>query len=72
MSQQPTLLTTLKIDVSPEGIKFTIEGLDTDLAKLIEQAKDFSVQPVEFHSFDSSDVVITSTKMIQFVDKPAT
>ena len=68
MSQQATVITTLKIDVSPNGIKFTIEGLDTDLAELIGQAKDFVVEPVEFNNFDSSNVTIKSTKVIQFVD----
>jgi hypothetical protein len=72
MSKQSTVLTNLKIDVSPDGITFTIEGLDTDLAKLIEQAVDFKVEPVEFLSHDSSTVTIKSTKMISFVDRPAT
>jgi hypothetical protein len=72
MAQQSTVITTLKIDVSPDGIKLTIEGLDTDLATLIGEASDFKVEPVEFNSFDSSNVFIKSTKMIQFVDKPTT
>lgn len=65
---QPTVLTTVKIDISPEGIKFTFEGIDNDLAKLIEVAGEFVVQPVEYRSFDTSDVVIKSKKVIVFVD----
>lgn len=65
---QPTVLTTVKIDISPEGIKFTFEGIDNDLAKLIEVAGEFVVQPMEYRSFDTSDVVIKSKKVIVFVD----
>lgn len=72
MSQQPTVLIPLKIDVSPNGIKLTIEGLDTDLAELIVAALDFRAKPIQFNSFESSNVVIESTRVIQFVDPPTT
>jgi hypothetical protein len=66
---QATVLMPVKIDVSPDGIKFTFEGIDSDLAKLIESAGEFVVQgPVEYRSFDTSDLVIKSKKVIAFVD----
>lgn len=70
MSQQPTVLATVRIDVSPSGVKFTLEGLDTDLAELIEQAGTFQVQPLEQETFDTSILTMKSTKVISFVDPP--
>jgi hypothetical protein len=67
---QATVQATVKIDVSPEGIKFTIEGLDADLASLIGVAGKFSVLVPEYHTFDTSTVVIKSDKVIAFVDPP--
>lgn len=72
MAQQATVLTTVSIDVSPDGIKFTLSGLDTDLASLIEKAGDFVVEPKEFNNFETSNIVIKSKKVIQFVEPPTT
>lgn len=67
-----TYSTPLLIDVSPDGIKFTIEGVDSDLASLISAASTFTVQTPTYRTVDSSDVVIKSDKVIQFIDPPVT
>ena len=72
MSEQATVLTSVKIDISPEGIKFTIEGLDSDLARLIESAGRFSVEAPEHHNIDTSNVYIKSDRVLRFVDPPTT
>lgn len=65
-----TVTTSVKIDVSPDGIRLSIEGLESDLATLLEKAGKFTVEPVQYHTYDSMDVFITSDKAIEFVDKP--
>ncbi|MMZ43624.1 hypothetical protein D1872_51870 [compost metagenome] len=66
---ESTVLTKVKIDVNPDGITFSIEGLDTDLARLIEAAGTFNVKPVEYHTFDSSNVTIQSDRALLFVPR---
>ena len=58
-----------KIDISPDGIKITFEGIDSDLSRLLEQADRFSVESREYHAFDSETVTILSDQAISFVDK---
>ncbi len=70
MAGTPTVLTTLKIDVNPNGITLIIEGIDTNLANLLADAGTFTVQPVEERTFDTSDVTIQSDKVISFVAPP--
>ena len=70
VQQTGTLITSAKIDVSPDGIKISIEGLESDLAQLLFQAGKFTVEPTEYRTYDSMDVFITSDKAISFVDKP--
>lgn len=70
MAEQATIKTAVSIDVSSDGIKFSIEGLDTDLANLIEKAGGFHVLSTKYHTYDTSDVVIISDKVIEFVDRP--
>lgn len=66
---EATILTKVKIDVNPEGITFNIEGLDSDLVKLIEAAGSFEVKSVEYHTYDTSDITIQSSKAIKFVSR---
>jgi hypothetical protein len=66
---ESTVLTKVKIDVNPDGITFNIEGLDSDLARLIEAAGTFNVKPVEYHTFDSSNVTIQSDRALLFVPR---
>lgn len=69
MSSQATVLTTVRIDVSPTGVSLTIEGLDTDLAELMAAAGTYSAGAAERFTVDTSSIVISSTKQLQFVDK---
>lgn len=71
MSQRATVSTVVKIDVSPEGVKLTFEGLDTDLVTLMAQAQEYEIVGAPgYHTFDSSDLVIRSKKALAFVDRP--
>jgi hypothetical protein len=64
-----TIDTVAKIDVSPEGVKITLPAIDKDIASLIQSASKFTVQPVETHSYDTSNVTILSDRKIAFVDR---
>jgi hypothetical protein len=66
---QSTLTVNLKIDVSPEGVSLTFEGLDKDLSDLINAGKDYEVVTNEYRTFDTNDVVIRTVKKISFVDR---
>lgn len=68
--QQGTVLSTVKIDVSPDGIRLTMEGLETDLASLIAEAGGFTALDLVYHTYDSSDVCLLSNKKLAFVDRP--
>lgn len=70
MMEQATVTTSLSIDVSPDGIKFTIPGLDDDLSRLIEAAKTFTVESLDQLNLDMSIVTIKSDKVISFVERP--
>lgn len=66
---ESTLLTKVKIDVNPEGITFSFEGLPNDLTKLIEAAGTFRVNPVVYRTFDTADISIQSDKALLFVPR---
>jgi hypothetical protein len=68
VSQQPTVLTSVKVDINPSGVTLTFEGIDTDLANLLQAAGTFTAQVPVQHSFDTSDLVIKSDKVISFVN----
>lgn len=68
--KQGTIITPAKIDVSPDGIKISFESIDADLANLIADAGDYTANPAEFTTYDSSDVVMVSKRKLAFVDKP--
>ena len=65
---QATVTAMAKIDISPNGIQITFEGLDKDLADLMYAALSYTMSstPV-YRTFDSSDVLIKSNKVIEFV-----
>jgi hypothetical protein len=67
---ESTVSTKVKIDINPEGITFLIEGLDHDLATLIEAAGTFNVKPTVYHTYDTSDVIMQSQKVLSFVSLP--
>lgn len=67
--QSATMSVNLQIDVSPNGIEFTIEGMEDDLADLIREAKDFEVLDVKYRSVETSDVFIRSVKALTFIDR---
>ncbi|AGY47017.1 hypothetical protein CampHawk_139 [Bacillus phage CampHawk] len=69
--EQATVVSQVAIDVGPEGIRFSFEGMDNDLAELISQAKEFEVIEKGFLTNDSSTLTIRSKKKIAFVDRPA-
>ncbi|AYP68631.1 hypothetical protein EalM132_00119 [Exiguobacterium phage vB_EalM-132] len=70
MSKQATVSTVVKIDVSTDGVSLTFEGLDADLASLIANAIDYEVVGApEYHTYDSSNIVIKSKKSLAFVDR---
>lgn len=66
---QSTLTVNLKIDVNPDGIFLTFEGLDKDLSDLINAGKDYEVVTNEYRTFDTNDVTIRTVKKISFVDR---
>lgn len=70
MADTPTVTAIVKIDVSPNGIRFMIESLENDLASLIFAAGDFVVDPLVYHTHDTSDVTIRTKKVLQFIDPP--
>ncbi|MNI32952.1 hypothetical protein D3C73_868780 [compost metagenome] len=67
---QATVNTTVKIDVGPDGIRFTLEGLDADLCNLIQKAMNYEVITNEYRTFDTNDLILRSVKEIGFVDRP--
>lgn len=67
MPSTSTLSTLVRIDVSPDGVRLSIDSLDADLADLIALAGSFSVETPLYHTVDTKDVVIKSTKVLQFV-----
>jgi hypothetical protein len=69
---EASILTKLKIDINPDGISLSLEGIDADIAKLIQAAGDFTVTQLDTRNLDVSDVVIKSVKSIQFVDRVVT
>lgn len=69
--EQATVTSQVSIDIGPDGIKFSFEGMDNDLAELINQAKEFEVVDKEFYTNDTSSLAIRSKKKIAFVDRPA-
>lgn len=69
--QQGTVTTVAKIDVSPNGVVITLEGLDMDLAKLMAQAVDYEVLGgEEYLTYQSSILTIRTKKALSFVDRP--
>mgnify|MGYP001075120890 CR=1 FL=1 len=68
--EQATVVSQVSIDIGPEGIRFSFEGMDNDLADLINQAKEFEVIEKEFYTNDSSSLTIRSKQKIAFVDRP--
>lgn len=66
---EATVLTKLLIKINPEGVTFSIEGLDLDLAKLIESASTYKATEVTPRSIGTADVTIESTKAILFLPK---
>lgn len=64
---QATVVATAKLDVSPDGVKITFEGLDADLANLMASAQTYTAEPTEYRSYDTCDLIIKTTKVIQFV-----
>jgi len=69
-NQMGTISTNVKLDVSPDGIRMTFTSLDSDIAKLITQAGDFEVVLNEYQTFETSNLVMRSKKVIDFVDRP--
>lgn len=69
MASEPTISAKVQIDVSPDGITFLIEGLDSDMSSLILSAGKFEVAPLQYHTYDTHDVTLKSVKSIQFVDR---
>ncbi len=69
-NQMGTISTNVKLDVSPDGIRMTFTSLDSDIAKLIAQAGDFEVVLNEYQTFETSNLVVRSKKVIDFVDRP--
>jgi hypothetical protein len=67
-----TLSTTVKIDVSPEGVTFVFNNLDSDIAKLIQSAKDIEVIENEYQTYESSNLVLRTKKALGFVDREPT
>ena len=70
MSQVSTVSTVAKIDVGPSGVTITFEQLDNNIASLILEALTFTTDPLVYHTVDTSDVVIKSDKIIQFITPP--
>lgn len=69
--EQATVVTQVAIDVGPDGIRFTFEGMDKDLAELIHQAMEYEVLSSDYHTVDSNTIVLRSKKMIAFVERPS-
>ena len=69
MAERATITTTVSIDVSPDGVKFTINSLDSDVAELIALALDYKAEPSVSSSYSMSSVVIKSVKALQFVTR---
>ncbi|UAV84406.1 hypothetical protein phi18_136 [Bacillus phage phi18] len=67
--EQATVVSQVSIDIGPDGIRFSFEGMDNDLAELISQAKEFEVVEKGYHTTDSSSLAIRSKKRIAFVDR---
>lgn len=67
-----TVRHTALIDIGPDGIKLTMEGMDDDLVKLLQQALTFEVDTVTPRASGTSDITIRSIKLIQFADRPIT
>lgn len=70
MSSESTVATRVLIDVSPDGILFTIEGLDADLANLIAKAGAYEVLGNEYHTYDTNTIQIRSVRAIAFLKRP--
>ena len=69
-NQMGTISTSVKLDISPDGVRMTFTSLDSDIAKLIAQAGDFEVVLNEYQTYETNNVVIRSKKVISFVDRP--
>lgn len=69
-TQQGTVQTAVKIDIGVHGVKFTFEGIDAELAALIMSAHKFEAVSSEYRTYDSSDVVLNSTRVLTFTDAP--
>lgn len=66
---QSTVVTSVSIDVSPEGISLTFEGIDSDLANLMFSGKQYVCESKPaYRTYDTSDVVIKTRKALQFVE----
>lgn len=65
-----TINASVKLDISPDGVRMTFTSLDSDIAQLITQAGDFEVVLNEYQTFETNNLVMRSKKVISFTDRP--
>lgn len=67
---EASIITRAKIDINPNGITLTFEGLDDDLATLMYTAKEFEVISKTVRNLNTTDIVVRSKQAIKFVPRP--
>lgn len=65
---QATVTVTAKIDVNPNGVSISFEGIDSDLASLMSKGTPYVCTEPVYRSYDTSDIVIKTRKALQFVE----